>query len=69
MEPLVFSAKNQPPPPDKPPDDDGGKVKMSHSFRDMLLGNKPASPPRGKTDLIAEGLVRVEYEEGKQTSS
>lgn len=53
-------------PPDRPPDGSGGSAKVSQprpsSFRDKLLGGKVVPPPGPRVDLLAEKLVRIEFE-------
>lgn len=56
--------------PDRPPDGGGGKTTGQDltttpnivSFRDRLMGGKIAPPPGPRVDLLAEKLVRIEYE-------
>lgn len=67
-EPLVFTASRQQPPPE-PPDDGGkghGEIAMPLSFRDKLMGNKKAPPPKEKMDLVQHGLIKVDYVDGNR---
>lgn len=66
-ESLVFTASRQPPP--KPPDDSGkGYVEAATplSFRDKIMGNKKAPPPKQTMDLVQQGLVKVDYVDGNR---
>lgn len=77
---MVFSTQkviSQPPPGD-PPDSEGSLhgngqknktvlgLGLAISFRDKVLGNKQAPSIREKSDLIAQKMVRVEYENGNR---
>lgn len=60
---FVFSATAN----NRPPDGGGGDHNTSKhqkkSFRDMVMGQKEATAPRKKVDLIKEKLASIEYED------
>lgn len=65
---ITFSAQRLPTQP--PPGDPGPHLWTIEtltpkvSFRDKVMGDKPAPPPLPKRDLVAENLMTITYEEG-----
>lgn len=53
--------------PEKPPDDTvKGKATSKPSFRDMLIEGQTMVLVKEKVDLIAKGLVNIEFEGGNR---
>lgn len=65
---VVFSAQRSNDPKDKPPDplhlDTSSGRKPS--FRDMVMGDKVASPARDKSDLLAQKLLTISHVGGNR---